>query len=849
MANLFLNPGFETGGIWPDDWTVTEAGASILTMDPDNIHSGEFGVRMDIDSGNNPVNFYQDVTLLPSTHYYLSLWRNHSLAGKTLKVMVRDSGSHIWLTSDGSWATSATWITIANVQEWIQWMIDFFSDPAYTDYRITVQSDSAASSSISIDDLYLDTSPDVSAGGYPPSDVALIDEECKFLYLHPFLVWMPAMDSPEFFELRTENANWGQKTDKFIAWVPGTATMFEWSDYESWADQQGLSEIERRTVTIYIKARDTAGVYSLNADSIMLVNTAPDASDVILTLTNRTNAITVNFWKADYEPDLKTWEIYRNTVNNSAGATKIGAQSVWSTTFYDTNIIAGVTYYYWVKCLNTAGASSDFSAVASITHALLSQPITFEQTDEAAFPAVDGTFGFTAALILLHNCDSEMDFRTDSAVPGSVVINWEGADIKEGIGAIKVSLFRYPKVEYFEDGSTDLVLCNASHRYTTQGFKVSSPTNVKAIGLELRRTGTPADLNVKIYNADFTSLLGTAVIPASSVDNSYGVPPKNYIYAVFSTPVSLSAGVQYQMLLENGAGSSSNYYRCKYTLIGGYPNGNMRYGTIFPPESSTTGDLNFRICVQGDALNQYVYAILAATKNISAKTRIKNWIKASRTGTFLSQSFGEAAIGERNFPINMDAANAWLWKENDISGVPAANRDAVQYVGWKITDMSEDVILYLDYLITDGTSEFKAYLGGALKSVILGDYVIAASDNLINSADTERSQLGLTYVKVKEFRINKNGTYRVNFDLKSSSGTYNGRGQIYKNGVGFGTIQTQSGTTYVTKTEDLAFAAGDTCELWIDSNNAGATGYVRNFRLYGNKIVSGTPDNASVSVN
>jgi len=108
-----------------------------------------------------------------------------------------------------------------------------------------------------------------------------------------------------------------------------------------------------------------------------------------------------------------------------------------------------------------------------------------------------------------------------------------------------------------------------------------------------------------------------------------------------------------------------------------------------------------------------------------------------------------------------------------------------------------------------------------------------ASDSLRASADTELSITDgpSVYTKKKAFRIITGGTYRVKFALRESNmpSIY---GRIYKNGVAFGTERTTS-TGLTTFSEDLVFAAGDTCELWVKGGGAG-TGYLSNFRLYFN---------------
>jgi len=156
MSEVFVNGDLEIWtGVYPDDWTITESADSYINFEPDVVHGGEGAARMDIDAGNSPVEMYQDVTLVANSRYAFSFWRKHSAPAKTLKIMIRDSASNVWLDEDGSWAASETWISIANTEAMEQFIFNFVTHSDYTAYRVVVSSNSAASSSIYIDDLSL----------------------------------------------------------------------------------------------------------------------------------------------------------------------------------------------------------------------------------------------------------------------------------------------------------------------------------------------------------------------------------------------------------------------------------------------------------------------------------------------------------------------------------------------------------------------------------------------------------------------------------------------------------------------------------------------------------------------
>ncbi len=111
---------------------------------------------------------------------------------------------------------------------------------------------------------------------------------------------------------------------------------------------------------------------------------------------------------------------------------------------------------------------------------------------------------------------------------------------------------------------------------------------------------------------------------------------------------------------------------------------------------------------------------------------------------------------------------------------------------------------------------------------------IIVSDDLRNSNDTEKSKTGASYVKAKETKLNAGlAAVRIKFDLKSGSAD-NAYGTIYKNGAAVGTERMVTGTTYETFSQDFSSLVTDNLiQIYVaNKDNAVASSYVRNFRLY-----------------
>lgn len=105
-------------------------------------------------------------------------------------------------------------------------------------------------------------------------------------------------------------------------------------------------------------------------------------------------------------------------------------------------------------------------------------------------------------------------------------------------------------------------------------------------------------------------------------------------------------------------------------------------------------------------------------------------------------------------------------------------------------------------------------------------------DVLLQSNDAEATSTSVTPELKKEMKYLGNGpvTMRIKFDIKNNTTdpTY---GQIYKNGVAFGTQQSRGASTYQTFSEDLSFTTNDLIQVYI-WRGGGATSYIQNFRIY-----------------
>ena len=161
------------------------------------------------------------------------------------------------------------------------------------------------------------------------------------------------------------------------------------------------------------------------------------------------------------------------------------------------------------------------------------------------------------------------------------------------------------------------------------------------------------------------------------------------------------------------------------------------------------------------------------------------------------------------------------------------------------TDITGTNLANLSGVVTEflnGLGAFSVPAGGAPTTELL------ASNNLRNSNDGEKSTNSTSYVKIKEVLLNADlGACRLKFDLKSSSAGTLAYAKVYKNAVAIGTEQSNSTTSYVTKSEDFSgFLSGDLIQIYAKAISP-KIAYVQNMRFYYDKQITAFPPDTLVT--
>ena len=158
-----------------DSWTETLAGISTVNREASAVQEGGYCVRFDIDGSNSNASIYQDIILPPGSKCVIKLYKKMTAAGVRAEIVIRDSGSNVYLASTGLWQAGATSVALSNATSWTEFELEFYANENYSYYRIYIGRRAATSESIHIDNARLSVYrednyylPYLTSGGVPP---------------------------------------------------------------------------------------------------------------------------------------------------------------------------------------------------------------------------------------------------------------------------------------------------------------------------------------------------------------------------------------------------------------------------------------------------------------------------------------------------------------------------------------------------------------------------------------------------------------------------------------------------------------------------------------------------------
>ena len=165
---------------------------------------------------------------------------------------------------------------------------------------------------------------------------------------------------------------------------------------------------------------------------------------------------------------------------------------------------------------------------------------------------------------------------------------------------------------------------------------------------------------------------------------------------------------------------------------------------------------------------------------------------------------------------------------DDTTPISAEKMNKIEQIAFD-NDARFTTMLATNPEVKAGTNAVKVVTPAALRSLTIG--TASSSSNLRYSSDAEVAFSSPSWTKKKSCLIKSTGIYRIGYSMRTASGRPSNT-NIYKNNAAVGTERNISSTiTEVAYSEDLAFSAGDTCEIWASLPAGDETSYVKLFRL------------------
>lgn len=146
---------------------------------------------------------------------------------------------------------------------------------------------------------------------------------------------------------------------------------------------------------------------------------------------------------------------------------------------------------------------------------------------------------------------------------------------------------------------------NSQNRYdVAQSFQPQNSGYLNKISLNLKKTSSPSDIQVKILGdssgkPNKNNVLASGTLPASLITNQYSL-----VDVAFSTLPYLNANTSYWILLDTGSnGSSGGYFTWASDGVSGYTSGSAAWSSNWqaktPVWNSISSDMDFQVFLGG----------------------------------------------------------------------------------------------------------------------------------------------------------------------------------------------------------------------------------------------------------
>ena len=146
---------FWTSSTNAEEWTEYTEGSSTITQESTIVYDSKsaYSAKLTGDGSNNAVQLYRSVLLPPQRKVKVRFQHKESTSGKTIYLMIKDTGGNVFLNNSLEWQTSSANITVANSTSWAEKEIEFITHADYSQYYIVIFNHDLTSASAYIDNV------------------------------------------------------------------------------------------------------------------------------------------------------------------------------------------------------------------------------------------------------------------------------------------------------------------------------------------------------------------------------------------------------------------------------------------------------------------------------------------------------------------------------------------------------------------------------------------------------------------------------------------------------------------------------------------------------------------------
>lgn len=206
-----------------------------------------------------------------------------------------------------------------------------------------------------------------------------------------------------------------------------------------------------------------------------------------------------------------------------------------------------------------------------------------------------------------------------------------------------------------------------------QAFQVSTTSQVTEVSLYMRKVGAPSNATVRIVSNSSGSPSNTTLASATLSSSLVGSSTYGWVTIPFTSPVSLSIGTTYWLVVDAG-NNASNYYIMAATS-NNYANGDAKVGRMnnsWLVTSPTTLEGYFKLYVGGDrGLISGVTIGSGGVGNATAHTVNNSTVAGTiycTNGTGNNKSCNTSYIDPSQSAFPISDANITEWKSDATNG-------------------------------------------------------------------------------------------------------------------------------------------------------------------------------------